>query len=865
MTGERFSTSYEAPNQQNSNNTDSSPYPPFDPVKAEALLPGESRDASVSNPNNPWSDFGAPDITNSDDHPKNPDTQAQSLQSAHGDLAFTLATKLPEGAVATKRRTGIINEIKRFTRGVAEKIPGTRANYWRTHDDLVFEATADLLTNAGFDRRHAAAIDSSLRIAQDNKGEHGNLPQNATDRVDAYLRYLHETMDQDADVAQDARWRFLQDSADRLIVQPEDISDSYWAAYENSHAENGQVAKLSDQEKEQLVKDAEQQQSESLKPWLDYFSQDGRHLPAWFMVYALDGVSKMGAFDKGQRSYHQRDGAPLDRFPRLDARALRKTYAAIVKFYGLNWGFAGKPEKRGADADLNPNLKELISSGDFSQLYANFRLEEPYLAKTPERPEDVRGVWREYTQANLDDLWRSTKDTQWEVHTLENHPDYAAKFIQFHLQDPETDMVAENACASIQIDDWGRISRIFGLDEGKRQALEPALIPVVREKVRTLPGNEQFLKGLDDRQHLLAMCRKMEAGEYDFTQEDLDFIFEQDYQKIETLENCRTQTPGMELEARYHPEYQLTLTRSPHITELKAYILQDPDFATRFPNGLEIRSDLTFDDLDDADLEYLPEGVKIDGSFILGFSHIKSLPRGLHIGKDFTVHGTPLGAKPLELPEDLFVGGNLTFHREGATRLPQKFEVGGSVDLSFTAISELPENWHVKGDLALSRNESIAQLPKGLRVDGGLIIDKTKIEALPDDLQVGKSQSIGEPSFYLRETNGLAIPETIDVIEGSVVGNYSDIKLHEGLHICGDLNLFRWRGDRLPDDLRIDGKLDLTGSRDITELPKGLVVGGYLVLHDTNIAELPADLQVGGKILGGFAVERASQTDEPTN
>lgn len=37
MTGERFSTSYEAPNRQNSNNADSSPYPPFDPVKAEAL------------------------------------------------------------------------------------------------------------------------------------------------------------------------------------------------------------------------------------------------------------------------------------------------------------------------------------------------------------------------------------------------------------------------------------------------------------------------------------------------------------------------------------------------------------------------------------------------------------------------------------------------------------------------------------------------------------------------------------------------------------------------------------------------------------------------------------------------------------
>ena len=108
MTGERFSASYEAPNQQNSNNTDLSSYPPFDPVKAEALLSGESRDASVSNPNNPWSDLGAPDITNSDDHPKNPDTQAQSLQPTPELLtrSSVLPGALPKRYLARVQTTG---------------------------------------------------------------------------------------------------------------------------------------------------------------------------------------------------------------------------------------------------------------------------------------------------------------------------------------------------------------------------------------------------------------------------------------------------------------------------------------------------------------------------------------------------------------------------------------------------------------------------------------------------------------------------------------------------------------------------------------------------------------------------------------
>ena len=62
----------------------------------------------------------------------------------------------------------------------------------------------------------------------------------------------------------------------------------------------------------------------------------------------------------------------------------------------------------------------------------------------------------------------------------------------------------------------------------------------------------------------------------------------------------------------------------------------------------------------------------------------------------------------------------------------------------------------------------------------------------------------------------------------------------------GDLELSHTNITKLPNDLYVDGYLNLINCKKITKLPDNLYVGGKLYLNETNITELPDNLYVGG-------------------
>ena len=70
----------------------------------------------------------------------------------------------------------------------------------------------------------------------------------------------------------------------------------------------------------------------------------------------------------------------------------------------------------------------------------------------------------------------------------------------------------------------------------------------------------------------------------------------------------------------------------------------------------------------------------------------------------------------------------------------------------------------------------------------------------------------------------------------------------EELNVKGDLN-FRYSNlTSLPEGLKVGGYLILHMCKNITSLPKGLKVGGDLDLAKTNIKSLPEGLEVGGDL-----------------
>ena len=86
-----------------------------------------------------------------------------------------------------------------------------------------------------------------------------------------------------------------------------------------------------------------------------------------------------------------------------------------------------------------------------------------------------------------------------------------AKFIIFRLEDPNAPGIfASNGSASIRLDPNGKVAEISGLNEG--QAVEDALVPIVKEKALSLPGGEKYLQKFDDKQTLIRLDKKMEKG-----------------------------------------------------------------------------------------------------------------------------------------------------------------------------------------------------------------------------------------------------------------------------------------------------------------------------------------------------------------
>ncbi|MBR2659023.1 hypothetical protein IKD57_04040 [Candidatus Saccharibacteria bacterium] len=438
------------------------------------------------------------------------------------------------------------------------------------HEDLQEQQIgAKVLSSANFQENNKEIVDSSFNKAI-KRGE--KLPgKNAERRNMAYLERLQGMIDKYGDKFEKKVWGRTVDS---LIIKPTEITDDYWKTQEQILRDNGQGRKLSSREKELLVEDIQKHQRESLESWTNYLSHEDCPYPTWFKVYTMNGISKMGVFDKSKNIFKKRDNTSVAPYPHLNQATLAKVYDTITDFYNVDVdkdlaGAKDVPDDE-TESARNAELDALVKSGNFNKLYSKLLLSEKMIMKTPERTEDIHGEWVEYGLGDEDAIASAADGTPWCVASPSVGRSYLttgkygnsynneygeskAKFIFFHLHD-EDGRLADNACASIRLDTDGNVAEISGLKDG--QALEDSLVPIVEEKVRSLPGGEKFLKAFADKHTLIALDRKMQKGE-DLTKEELEFLYEIN-RPIETLDTYNDADPRIpEIKEKYDIEYAL--------------------------------------------------------------------------------------------------------------------------------------------------------------------------------------------------------------------------------------------------------------------------------------------------------------------
>ena len=435
----------------------------------------------------------------------------------------------------------------------------------RATSRLQNEIGAKVLTLVNFESKHKDIVESSFNKARNKKEK---LPGKNNERRNfAYLSRLDRIVEKYGDEAEQKLW---EASTENLVMDYEDIPDAYWKQQEQILRDNGQGRKLSEYEKKILADDLIDKQRQSITSWTNYLGDKNCSYPLWFKVYAFDGISKMSnALNLDEADYNRRDNTTALSFPKLNAEILAKVYRQINDFYGVdkeNWLSKHSDDEK---------LVSLVKSANFPKLYAKELVDTKVILKTPERTEDVHGDWFEYKLGDEEEIASLAEGTRWCVvdpnvaHNYLVYGEYGhsrstgsdeesnskAKFIIFRLEDPNSPGIfASNGSASIRLDPNGIVDEISGLNDG--QAVEDALVPIVKEKALSLPGGEKYLQKFDDKQALIRLDKKMEKGE-DLTKEELSFLYELD-RPIATLDTYNEEDPRIpELKEKYDLEYAL--------------------------------------------------------------------------------------------------------------------------------------------------------------------------------------------------------------------------------------------------------------------------------------------------------------------
>ena len=427
------------------------------------------------------------------------------------------------------------------------------------------EIGSKVLSLVNFESKHKDIVESSFNKARNKKEK---LPGKNNERRNfAYLSRLDCMIEKHGDAIEQKLW---EASAENLVMDYEDIPDAYWKQQEQILRDNGQGRKLSEYEKEILAEDLIDKQRQSITSWANYLGDKNCPYPLWFKVYAFDGISKMSnALNLDDADYNRRDNTTALSFPKLNAEILAKVYRQINNFYGID-----KEDWLSKNSD-DEKLVSLVKSANFPKLYAKELVDTKVILKTPERTEDVHGDWFEYKLGDEEEIANLAEGTRWCVvdpnvaHNYLVYGEYGhsrstradeesnskAKFIIFRLEDPNAPGIfASNGSASIRLGPDGKVAEISGLNEG--QAVEDALVPIVKEKTLSLPGGEKYLQKFDDKQALIRLDKKMEKGE-DLTKEELSFLYELD-RPIATLDTYNEEDPRIpELKEKYDLEYAL--------------------------------------------------------------------------------------------------------------------------------------------------------------------------------------------------------------------------------------------------------------------------------------------------------------------
>ena len=399
---------------------------------------------------------------------------------------------------------------------------------------------ANILTLANFQNNESVKKSFNLLRFRGEKLESTNPNMR---RNEAYLKRLNRIIENRGSDAEKLLWKSSAESIE--TIETEDITDATWKSIQQEYWDHGgNVLEDTPELRKVHAEEYSGVQKGDLEKYVNYFTSEECTFPTWFKIYAWDGLTRLSRITKigkeGFPVFQSRDNHTAATFPKINPAALAKVYDDITSHYGMptDGEAANVPND-----DTDKILERLIQSGSFAKLYSFERSKLFNSVPVPERTEDIDGEWREYDIDKVDEISDAAGGTPWCITsptTAENYLKYGtygtdgrsrykdhsgakSRFILYHLKDPKTDKYSGSACASIRLDPDGNVAEISGILGESDQLLHDSLLPIVKEKVKSLPGGEKKLQAFLDNEKLIALDKKFDRHE-PFTDEELEFI-----------------------------------------------------------------------------------------------------------------------------------------------------------------------------------------------------------------------------------------------------------------------------------------------------------------------------------------------------
>jgi len=319
-----------------------------------------------------------------------------------------------------------------------------------------------------------------------------------------------------------------------IIIDPSEIPESYFDLQRKIAWEEGYGAvEIDDNLRSEAAKVIAADQRYSLKTWADYIA-DNDIYPDWFKVYAFDGVSKLGKFDKQKRDFSIRNSGTITPYPEISRSALSQVYDWVngVRVEGEEVeGPYGKPEDPDFDSDKDAEFQKALKTGRFDKLYV-YALE--YVKEgdiTPEQRQELKGDWKLYPQDSDPyslhyDLHGFGLDwcTSTGIKTAQQHLK-GGDFYVYYTNDDED--IARIPRVAVRMEN-GKVREVRGIDA--HQEMEPVMADIVSTKLAELPGGEQYVIKARDMKQITAIEKAISTDpNVKLSSADVRLLYEMDH------------------------------------------------------------------------------------------------------------------------------------------------------------------------------------------------------------------------------------------------------------------------------------------------------------------------------------------------